>query len=168
MTIQTTTVNSSIIGGETHTADDDGTITHSISHNSSTEYTSGNAADKAEKIWSDKNRSLAATSEELDLAGGLTDEFGAAITFTKIKSIRIYNRQTEVGYDLKVGGAAANAFLLFDNATDIKTVGPGGTLFSDEPSLAGMPVTAGTGDLLKIDAGANTVAYDIVIVGTTT
>ena len=125
----------------------------------------GTAIDQADLLWHDR-RTLAATSENLDLAGGLTDAFGQTLTFAKIKALLIKNRETIAGRTLKVGGHATAAFLLFDNATDIYTIGPDGILLVWDPALAGKVVTATTGDLLKIDAGANTVAYDILLIGT--
>lgn len=140
------------------------TVTDSANVTLSDSWTSGTAIDQADKIFHDR-RSLAATSEGLDLAGSLTDAFGATITFARIKGLLIKNRETTVGYTLTVGGAAANQFPLFSDVTDKIAIGPDGFFFYWDPSAAGKVVTAGTGDQLKIDAGANTVAYDIVIIG---
>ena len=109
---------------------------------------------------------MAATVENLDLAGGLTDAFGVTLTFAKIKAIAIHNLSVTPGEVLKIGGHASAAFPLFDNATDIYPLGPNGIFFIWEPSLAGKVVTATTADLLKIDSGAATIQYDIVIIGT--
>jgi hypothetical protein len=126
----------------------------------------GVVKDAADIIWMDKDRILNATTEEIDLAGTLTDVFGDAVVFVIVNGIYIFNQQTAAGEDLIVGGAAANAFLLFDDATDQRSIGPGGALFISEPSLAGIPVTAGTGDLLKLDAGATAnLKFDILIWG---
>ena len=125
----------------------------------------GTAADQADLLFWDK-RTLAATSEELDLAGGLTDAFGNTLTFVKIKGILIHNRSTTATENLAVGGAAANAFANWvASATDILNVGPSGMLLLWSP-MDGYAVTAGTGDLLKIDAGTDTITYDILLLGT--
>lgn len=50
------------------------------------------------------------------------------------------------------------------NATDIVHVGPGGILILTSP-VDGYAVTAATGDILKIDSGAATINYTIVIWG---
>ncbi len=127
-------------------------------------FADGTGVDQIKAIWTDQ-RTLAATTETLDLAGGLTDRFGGTITFTKIKYILVHNRNTTAGHTLKIGGNASNAFLLFTDATDKYTLGPGGTFCVIEPSAAGLAVTAATGDILKFDAGANTIVYDIMIAG---
>lgn len=130
------------------------------------QYADGTALDQADIIWIDKDRILNATTEEIDLSGSLSDVWGDGVVFAKVNGLYIHNKQTTAGETLKVGGAAANAFLLFDDATDIYTIGPDGTLFISEPSLAGKAVTAGTGDLLKLDAGATAnLTFDIVIWG---
>lgn len=122
------------------------------------------AIDTADLVWSDR-RSLASTTENLDLAGSLTDSFGATITFARIKMIAIHNRNTSVGHTLTVGGAASNAFPLFADTTDKYAIGPDGVFLIWEPSAAAKAVTASTGDILKIDAGSNTISYDIIIIG---
>jgi hypothetical protein len=127
-------------------------------------FASGTAIDQADLAWWDTARNLAATSETHDLAGGLTDPFGATITMARVKGLYIKNNSTTVGETLKIGGGS-NPFLLFDNASDIYELGPNGIFFVWEPSAAALPVTASTGDLLKIDSGAATFTYDIVIIG---
>jgi hypothetical protein len=109
-------------------------------------------------------RTLAATSENLDLAGALSNRFGQTISFSRIKAIVIQNRETTADRNLLVGGAASNAFATpFGNASDIVVIPPGGVLVL--ASNEGWTVTASTGDILKIDSGANTVIYDIAILG---
>lgn len=122
------------------------------------------AVDTADLVFSDR-RTLAGTTENLDLAGSLTDAFGQTITFARIKMIFIHNRNTSVGHTLTIGGAASNAFVLFSDTTDKYPIGPNGMMLLWEPSAAAKAVTASTGDILKIDAGANTIVYDIIIVG---
>ncbi|HEB79290.1 MAG TPA: hypothetical protein ENI79_02295 [Rhodospirillales bacterium] len=126
----------------------------------------GTGLDQADQEWSDQ-RTLAATSEEIDLAGSVNDIHGTTLTFAKIKGIYIRNLATTVGYDLAVGGSATNGFINWvGDATDIINIAPGGVFCLYNPSLAGYAVTAGTGDLLKINAGANSITYDIALIGT--
>ena len=129
-------------------------------------WTDGDAADKAEIVFHDQ-RTLTATSEDLDLYGNLTDAFGNTLSFAKVKAIFIKNKNTGAGENLIVGGAAANGVsTLFSDTTDKLIIGPDGMLLLTNPSAAGYAITGGTADLLKLDAGANTVVFDIVIVGT--
>lgn len=122
------------------------------------------AVDTADLIFTD-TRTLAATTENLDLAGGLTDAFGNTLTFARIKGLFIHNTNTTAGNNLTIGGAASNAFPLFADTTDKYTIGPDGNLLILEPSAAAKAVTAGTGDILKMDAGSSTIVYKIIIVG---
>jgi len=124
----------------------------------------GTGTDQANQIWHDR-RTLAATSENLDVAGGLTDPFGATVTFTAIKCILIHNRETTAGYDLTIGGGTNALVNWVADSSDKVVIGPNAVFLLWHPG-AGYAVTAGTGDILKIDAGANTVTYDIVLIGT--
>lgn len=121
------------------------------------------AVDTGDLMWSD-TRTLATTSENLDLAGSLTNAFGATVTFARVKAVLIHNKSTTVGQTVTIGGAASNQFLLFTDASDKYTLGPNGVFLIWEPSAAGKVVTAGTGDSLKIETSAS-ITYDIVIIG---
>ena len=126
----------------------------------------GTVIDAADLIWHDQ-RTLAATTENIDLAGVLTNAFGTAMTFVKIKGILIKNRATTAAYTLAIGGHATAAFINWvASATDIVNIGPDGIFLLWNPSLAGYAVTATTGDMIKIDSGANSITYDIFIIGT--
>lgn len=145
---------------------DSATINAPFSFSVSDDLADGTAIDQADMAWWDTDRNLNATTENIDLAGSLTDAFGATATFVKVKGILVHNKNTTAGETLKIGGAASNAFLLFDNATDIYELGPDGVFVVWEPSAAALPVTASTGDILKMDAGSANITYDIVVVGT--
>jgi len=126
--------------------------------------TDGTTTDKADLLFHDE-RTLVGTSESLDLAGSLVDPFGNTLTFVEIVGIGIQVVTRTAGYILKVGGAGANDFINWvANATDIVQVGAGGQFLLTAP-VDGYAVTAGTGDLLKIDSGANTIVYRIVLIG---
>lgn len=126
----------------------------------------GTGLDQADQLWHD-TRSLAATTENLDLAGGITNAFGTTVTFARVKGILIHNKNTTAGHTLTIGGASSAAFVLFVDTSDKYAIGPNGVFFAWEPSAAGKVVTATTADILKMDAGANTIAYDIWIIGAT-
>ncbi len=125
----------------------------------------GIAAGKADRFYT-KNRVIAASaSESLDLAGTLTDAFGAVITFAKVNLLYVAAAKTNVN-DVVIGGAATNGFITpFGAATDKIKVRPGGVLLL--ACDAGYAVTAGTGDLLQIaNSGAGSaVNYTIGLAG---
>ena len=123
----------------------------------------GTGVDQANYVWHD-TRSLTATSETLDLSTGLTDPLGVPVAFTGIKAIAIWVTTTTVGVSLSVGAAVANAWSgMFANSSDILTIGP------DARFLWWCPGAASTVDAthknLKLDAGAGTLTYNIVIYG---
>ena len=129
--------------------------------------TSGTGANQADLIFHDQRTLAASTSEELDLAGSLTDSFGTTLTFARIKAVVVYAATANAGL-IQVGGAAANGFINWvASATDIIQVRAGGTFAIIAPDATAYAVTAGTGDLLKINNtdGAGAGVYDIYIIG---
>lgn len=133
-----------------------------------TEFASGTGDYQFDRVWSDE-RTLTATSEDLDLAGVLTSQLdGSTVTFVEIGGIFIYNKATAAASRLSVGGASANqAYVgLFAANNDIVKVGALGSFQWVAPlDGGGLTVTAGTGDTLKIDAGAATITYQIILLG---
>lgn len=128
-------------------------------------WASGTAINTADLVWA-SSRSLASTTETLVFSdGSLTDVFGTALTFVKIKLLAIRNLATTAGYTLVVGNAT-HPLPLFSSGTATMTIGPDGRWFRAEPSLAGIAVGSGATDSLKIDSGSHTVAYQILVIGT--
>lgn len=130
---------------------------------------------KANKVYGPIRRTLAGgAAEELDLAGGsLKDRKGNALTFTKVRLLLVINVKSKdtVGATFEIGGSIGTAgenFLLFKAENDVYELGPGAIFFIYEPSAAGLPVTAGTGDLLRIanvSSPSISMSYDILIIG---
>lgn len=128
--------------------------------------TSGTGDYQVDLLWHDQ-RTLAATSEELDLAGSLADAFGDTLTFVEVVALVIANRATTAGHNLIVGGASSAAWAaLFGGSTHTVNVHASGVLAAFAPLDPAYVVTATSADKLKIDAGGeNTVTYDILIAG---
>ena len=126
----------------------------------------GTGSGQADKVFSDQRTLNASASEDLDLAGVLTDLLGSTVTFAKVKFIFI-KASTGNTNNVVVGNASSNGFVgPFGGATHTKAIAPGGFEMWFNPT--GWTVTAGTGDILKIanSGGGTSVTYDIVIVGT--
>ena len=148
---------------------DIGTVTHAAAWSPSYAFTDGTGANQAKVAFADERTLTASSSENLDLAGGLTDAFGNTITFTKIKALAVQASSGNTN-DVLVGGAASNGFITWvGDATDVVKVKPGGMFVIVAPDSTGLAVTAGTGDILKIanSAGSTSVTYKIVVIGTT-
>lgn len=127
----------------------------------------GTGAAQADKIFHDQRTLAASATEDLDLAGGLTDAFGATLTFARIKAIIVIAASANTN-NVLVGGAASNQFINWvSDATDKIVVRPGGMFALVASDATSYAVTAATGDLLRIgnSAGGTGVTYDIIIVG---
>jgi len=131
----------------------------------SDEIAPGTSTGQANKMFSDERQIAAGSSENLDLAGGLSDPFGVALTFTKIKAIMVIADAANDGL-ISIGGAASNAFVgPFADATDIVKLAAGEMLLITNLG-AGWTVTASTGDILKVaNSGAAQGSYKIVLIG---
>lgn len=144
-----------------------GSLTAKISAGVALSLSSGTGASQGDLVFSDERALSASGSENLDLAGSLTDAFGATITFAKIKAIMVLADSGNTN-DVVIGNAASNGFTgPFGGATHTVAVKPGGVALFAHPGT-GWTVTAGTGDILKVlnSAGTTGVTYKIVILGT--
>lgn len=128
--------------------------------------TNGTGADQAQTMFHDQRVLTASSSENLDLSGGLTDNFGVTITMTVLR-ILIVRAASGNTNDVEVSRGASNGVPFMNAASDAVLVKPGGMFAYQAPDATGVPVTAATGDILTItnSAGGSSVTYDIVIVG---
>jgi hypothetical protein len=129
---------------------------------------SGTGSNQADKLWISTGRTLAAsTAEDLDLAGTLTDVFGATITMARVKGLIIAASAANTN-NVIVGNAASNGFISWVGAAaHTVTVRPGGVLALFAPDATAYTVTSGTGDLLHVANGAagSAVTYDVAVIG---
>jgi hypothetical protein len=148
-------------------SNDQGTASDPIALDWTQLFSSGTGANQASNVFHDTRTISASSSENLDLAGSLTNAFGDTLTFTKIKAIAIHADAGNTN-DVQVGGAASNAFNTWvGDDTDIVAVKPGGTLILVAPNSSGYAVTADTGDILKVanSSSGTSVTYTVVILG---
>ncbi len=146
-----------------------GSVSFAFNQRSLSQVTSGTTVGRSDKLFSDTRTIAASSSENLDLAGVLTDPFGVVATFGHVKAIYIKASAANAN-SVVIGGAPANAFIgPFGDATDKISIPPGGSVLLVHPG-AGWAVTGGTGDILLVgNSGAGSgVSYDIVLVGTST
>jgi hypothetical protein len=129
---------------------------------------SGTGLNQSDKRWVSAARPLnASSSENLDLAGSLVDQFGATITLARVKLLIVQLITTTAGYTLEVGGAASNAAsTFFGDTTDKLIVRAGGFGILYAPDATAYAITAGTGDILKVNnPNAGAITYTIMVVG---
>lgn len=145
-----------------------GTATFPFALSSSFALANGTAAGQVDRAFTDTRTLAASATENLDLAGTLTDAFGATITFVTIKAIIIRAAAANnAANQVQVTRPATNGVPFFMAAGDGISLAPGYS-FAWFGSGTGVTVTAGTGDLITVtnSAGTNSVNYDVVILGT--
>lgn len=127
----------------------------------------GTVAGAADRIVVGERTLAASANDDLDLAGGLNDAFGAPVTFVKLKLIIIL---PDVGNtnDVVLKPGNTNPFTgPFSGTTPAVQAGPGGAIVLGSPK-AGWAVTPTTGDMIRVsNSGAGTsVKYRYAFVGT--
>jgi hypothetical protein len=129
-------------------------------------WASGVAINTADLIFSDQRTITASSNEDLDLAGSLTDAYGATLTFARMKALFI-SAATGNTNNVRVTRPASNGVPFLLAASDGIDVRPGGFLFIAAPDATAYAVTAGTGDLINVanSSSGTSVTYDVVIIG---
>lgn len=124
----------------------------------------GSGADKASKVFCDERTLTTGATEDLDLAGVLTDGFGATITFTKIRLIFI--KADAANTTTLTVGNGANPFVFLGAGAHTVTLDAKDAFVLYKPGVNGIAVTAGTGDVLKLaNAAGASATYQVILVG---
>lgn len=132
------------------------------------QFTNGVNANQADLVWTDTRTLAASTSEDLDLAGVLTDAFGSVITAAEVVAIVV--TADPANTNNVVIGDATQPIPLFGGTNPTHAVKPGGVFVAAAPGAAGLlTVGAGATDDLKVtnSAGGTTVTYSIAILART-
>ncbi|MFD5266751.1 hypothetical protein [Streptomyces sp. NPDC058335] len=133
-------------------------------------FADGAGAGAANLIFHDQRVLAASGTENLDLAGVLSDKFGQALTFARVKAVIVVAAAANTN-NVQVAQPAANGVPgIFLAAGDGISVQPGGAFVWVAPSAAGAVVTPATGDLLTVtnSAAGTSVTYDVLILGAAT
>ncbi len=142
--------------------------TNSGSITYSTSLPNGTGSAQADKIYFVRGTLAASGSTTINLTSGLTDPYGAAVVFARIKVLNLKNTRdvAVTGSILQVGGAAANAFVNWvANTTDIVNVRANGTLFLTAPDATGYAVGTGVNLLMTNASGSTSASFDLVLIG---
>jgi hypothetical protein len=129
----------------------------------SSDTANGTSSGQGDRVYSDVD-SLAGTTRSINLTTITSKLDGTALAFLKITELWIYNKATTTAYNLLVGAGSNPIVSLWGATGDIIKIPPGGHIHLTSP-IDGFAVIATTGDILKIDSGANTVPYEIIIIG---
>jgi hypothetical protein len=127
--------------------------------------TSGTTASKADRIFHDYRTLATGATENLDLAGVLTDPLGNTLTFVTIKEILFIGDDTNT--TILTIGNGTNPFVgPFGAGTHTHDLRPGGLYHAVAPAT-GWTVTAGTADIIKVtNASGADASYRVVLIGT--
>jgi hypothetical protein len=167
MTTALTAAISIALSGAFTNSMDVGSANFPIQFNPNFVFTDGTGANQAKTIFTDTRTLAASASEDLDLAGVLTDAFGNVITFDKIKAIIVTAAAGNTNNVLFGGAASAQASPWFGDVTDTLVIRPGGAICLIAPDATGYDITATSADLLKIanSSSGTGVTYTIVLIG---
>jgi hypothetical protein len=126
-------------------------------------YASGTSASQCDLVYSDQGTATGA-AVNIDLRGALASPVnGQTVIFAEVCFVGVFNRTSTSGYVLQVGGGATQ-IAIFGGTTPEALLGPS-SLFVWSNWVDGVTVGAGTTDMLTLDPGANTIAYDVLIIG---
>lgn len=139
----------------------------------------GTADGSCDLVFAKTESSIAAsTITSYDLAGSLTDSFGTTLTFVEVVLIAVRNKRTTALAYLDVGPHATNGFGRLSSSrgfwpADIAADADQGSIVAPDSWLVlyskdGVPVTAGTGDVLRVTTSGvagSTNSWDILVIG---
>jgi len=126
-------------------------------------FVSGNGSSQFNKVHSDINSVASGSAQDYDVAGGVTDAQGAAITMAKLGMIYAENRGTTSG-DMMYLGGDANSVPVFGAVGDFVKIGPQGFALVVNP-VDGWTVTATTGDIIEINHQNGTYDHAVILAG---
>jgi hypothetical protein len=156
------------VSGSQTSALDLGTATFPFAASGGAAYSSGTGAGQVDRVFTDTRTLSASATEDLDLAGSLTDAFGATITFARIKAIFVQAASANTN-NVQVTRPASNGVPWLMAAGDGIALRPGAgqAWWSGAADATGVAVTGGTGDLITFtnSAGTTTVSYTVVVLG---
>lgn len=144
------------------------TLRNDLAQSVSKQWADGTGNDQVNALYADRITLTASGTQDIDLAGVLTDAFGVALSLTKVKAVFFHaSINNNVANAVRVTRPASNGFPLFIAAGDGVDLPADGKLYIEWPK-AGVAVVAGTGDLITLTntAGTNTVDVDVIILGT--
>jgi hypothetical protein len=128
-------------------------------------FANGTGANQVDIVYVAERSVNSASNDDIDLAGVLTDAFGASITAAELVAVVIVNQQydgTANTTNLTMGGSASGV-PGFTSA--LWPLSPGGVFEIVSPGAAGLAtVTASTGDILRVaNSSGATNKYQIAI-----
>jgi hypothetical protein len=164
----TTDVSFRLLATLTKAADISSTPEATVDFQQRIKLTTGTSAGQADKLFYDARTLAASATEDLDLVGTLTDQFGDLFSPVRIKALAVLAAAGNSN-NVIVGAAAATQWAALLGTTGTITLRPGAFFcaVAGEADATGYVCAAGSTDLLKVaNSGAgSSVTYSIVVVG---
>jgi len=135
------------------------------------QFVDGVVLGQADLAWFDQRAVATAANDDIDLAGVLSDVFGATLTFAELVALFVINAPRAGAANttaLTIGGGTNPAVgFLGGTAPTIGPIQPGGFLMLGAGHASGIgTVVAGTGDILRVaNAAGATANYQIGVIG---
>ena len=127
-------------------------------------YGNGTSAGQFDVVYSDTH-TAAGSAKTYDVLGSLSSVLtGSAISFVTLCGIIVKNKSTTSTEILSIGAGANPVTGLWIATGDGIKVGPSGMFVWLDP-VDGIAPVAATGDTLTIDPGADTIEFDIILLG---
>lgn len=135
------------------------------------QYTNGTGAvNTCDQIYA-KQTTLASTTQTLHFqTATANDPFGNTLAMLRIHELIIQNLSVATSAFLKVSASASNGIAWLPLTASYIPVRPGGVLWISDPLSFGAAIgnfITSTTDGLTIDSVANTITFNIVVVGST-
>lgn len=131
----------------------------------------GTLGNQADILFVDERTVASASNDDLDLAGALSNAFGAVITAAEIVAIVVINKPKAATAaanttNLTIGGGTNPVVGYLGGTTPtVGPIRPGGVFLLASPDVAGIAqVTAATADILRIANSAGAAAtYQVLV-----
>ena len=128
------------------------------------DHTSGTGANQMNQLFRESVTLTNGAARTIDLAGGVTNAFGDSVTFAEVRFFAV-SLSSANSNAITVGNASANQFASWcGSATDTVTIRPGGLFLMVAPDSIGYVVST-NGNLKILNAGTNSVTYNLWIGG---
>jgi hypothetical protein len=109
-------------------------------------------------------RTFSGTTDNLNLASGLTDSYGSSVALVRVKAIIIINNGANT---ITIGNASPHPWNTLLSAAGTVTIPAGGFFGAGTPDATGWTITSGSNDTLLV-TGTSGQTYQVVIAGSTT
>jgi len=140
------------------------TVSEQIPNLLSWSHTTGTNANQMTQLWRSRQSIVASGTNTHNIAGGITNAFGSALTMGTVRFFAVTVADTEAN-GVEVGGAATQPFSAWvGDATGTVLVIPGGLFMTVAPTKVGFAVSTNSYIRVK-NSGTNAISYDIWVGG---